>query len=152
MKHLNRKNNPLFPDPVHIKGEKESVPVDLALSYNETYSSNPPTLVGSVEAGIGQYDVQVDEDWTLDSYYCVTTKARYNLEEFLNFEDREFDEDTGAYEDFRFIQNCVGPIAEDISPPRKTPLNSGVLTNSKKILPDKLPNSCLLYTSDAADE
>ena len=48
VKHLNKKNNPLFPDPVHIKGEKESVPVDLALSYNETYSSNILTFVNNI--------------------------------------------------------------------------------------------------------
>ena len=46
--HLNKKNNPLFPDPVHIKGEKENVPVDLALSYNETYSSNILTFVNNI--------------------------------------------------------------------------------------------------------
>ena len=114
----------IWTDQIGVEGEIYNVWRSNSEITNETYSSNPPTLVGSVEAGIGQYDVQVDEDWTLDSYYCVTTKARYNLEEFLNFEDREFDEDTGTYEDFRFIQNCVGPIAEDISPPRKTPLNS----------------------------
>ena len=46
--HLNKKNNPLFPNPVHIKGEKENVPVDLALSYNETYSSNILTFVNNI--------------------------------------------------------------------------------------------------------
>ena len=40
VKYLNRKNTPLFTEPVHIKGEKDGVPVALALSYNETYSSN----------------------------------------------------------------------------------------------------------------
>ena len=102
-------------DQIGVEGEIYNIWRSNSEITNETYSSNPPTLVGSVEAGIGQYDVQVEGDWTLDSYYCVTTKARYNLEEFLNFEDREFDEDTGTYEDFRFIQNCVGPIAEDIT-------------------------------------
>ena len=111
-------------DQIGVEGEIYNVWRSNSEITNETFSSNPPTLVGSVEAGIGQYDVPVDGDWTLDSHYCITTKARYNLEEFLNFADREFDEDTGTYEDFRFIQNCIGPIAEDISPPRKTPLNS----------------------------
>ena len=46
--HLNKKNSPLFPSPVHIQGEKESVPVDLALSYNETYSSNILTFVNNI--------------------------------------------------------------------------------------------------------
>ena len=48
VKHLNKKNNPLFVEPVHIKGEKEGVPVDLALSYNETYSSNVLTYVNNI--------------------------------------------------------------------------------------------------------
>ena len=46
--YLNKKNHPLFPTPVHIKGEKEGVPVDLALSYNETYSSNVLTFVNNI--------------------------------------------------------------------------------------------------------
>ena len=48
VKHLNRKNSPLFSEPVHIKGEKENVPVDLALSYNETYASNVLTFVNNI--------------------------------------------------------------------------------------------------------
>ena len=48
VKYLNRKNTPLFPEPVHIKGEKENVPVDLSLTYNETYSSNILTFVNNI--------------------------------------------------------------------------------------------------------
>ena len=48
VKHLNKKNSPLFAEPVHIKGEKDNVPVDLALSYNETYSSNVLTFVNNI--------------------------------------------------------------------------------------------------------
>jgi len=48
VKHLNKKNTPLFNNPVHIKGEKENIPVDLALSYNETYSSNVLTFVNNI--------------------------------------------------------------------------------------------------------
>ncbi len=46
--HLNKKNTTLFKDPVHIKGEKDNVPVELALSYNETYSSNILTFVNNI--------------------------------------------------------------------------------------------------------
>ena len=46
--HLNKKNTALFKDPVHIKGEKDNVPVELALSYNETYSSNILTFVNNI--------------------------------------------------------------------------------------------------------
>ncbi|MBI44876.1 MAG: DNA topoisomerase (ATP-hydrolyzing) subunit B [Candidatus Marinimicrobia bacterium] len=48
VKYLNRKNTPLFENPIHIKGEKENVPVDLSLSYNETYSSNVLTFVNNI--------------------------------------------------------------------------------------------------------
>ena len=48
VKHLHKKHNPLFEDPVHIKGEKENIPVDLALSYNETYASNVLTFVNNI--------------------------------------------------------------------------------------------------------
>ena len=46
--HLNKKNTALFKEPVHIKGEKDNVPVELALSYNETYSSNILTFVNNI--------------------------------------------------------------------------------------------------------
>tara|TARA_B100001094_G_scaffold297451_1_gene320565 strand:+ start:9119 stop:11062 length:1944 start_codon:yes stop_codon:yes gene_type:complete len=46
--HLNQSNTVLFKEPVHIKGEKENVPVELALSYNETYSSNILTFVNNI--------------------------------------------------------------------------------------------------------
>ena len=48
VKYLNKKHTLLFPEPVHIKGEKEGVPVSLALSYNETYSSNVLTFVNNI--------------------------------------------------------------------------------------------------------
>ncbi len=111
-------------DQIGVEGEIYNVWRSNSLITNLTFESNPPELVGSIGAEISEFEVSVSGDWTQDSYYCVTTKARYNLEEFQAFEDREFDENDGTYEDFRFVQNCVGPISEDISPPRKTPLNS----------------------------
>ena len=48
VKYLNKNHTPLFSDPVHIKGEKENTPVDLALSYNETYTSNILTFVNNI--------------------------------------------------------------------------------------------------------
>jgi len=46
--HLNKNHTTLFKDPVHIKGEKENVPVELSLCYNETYSSNILTFVNNI--------------------------------------------------------------------------------------------------------
>jgi len=48
VKYLNKNNTPLFQDPVHIKGEKENIPVELSLNYNETYSSNVLTFVNNI--------------------------------------------------------------------------------------------------------
>ena len=111
-------------DQIGVEGEIYHIWRSNSEITSASFESNPPELVGSSDAGLGTFDVVVDETWTQDSYYCVTTKARYNLEEFQEFDNREFDEDEGTYEDFRFVQNCFGPVAEDISPPRKTPVNS----------------------------
>jgi len=46
--YLNKNNTPLFDPPVHLKGEKEQVPVELSISYNETYSSNILTFVNNI--------------------------------------------------------------------------------------------------------
>jgi len=48
VKYLNKNNSLLFAEPIHIKGEKEGVPVDLSLGYNETYSSNVLTFVNNI--------------------------------------------------------------------------------------------------------
>ncbi len=111
-------------DQIGVEGEIYHIWRSNSEITSASFESNPPELVGSSDAGMGTFDVIVDETWTQDSYYCVTTKARYNLEEFQEFENRVFDEDEGTYEDFRFVQNCFGPVAEDISAPRKTPVNS----------------------------
>ncbi len=111
-------------DQIGVEGETYNVWRSNSVITSSTFISNPPELVASINANYEFADVIVNSTWSEDSYYCVTTKARYNLEEFQSFENRVFDDDEGTYEDFRFIQNCIGPVAEDIEPPRKTPLNS----------------------------
>jgi len=48
VQYLNKTHTTLFVEPVHIQGEKENVPVDLALNYNETYTSNVLTFVNNI--------------------------------------------------------------------------------------------------------
>ena len=48
VKHLNKNHTMIFKEPIHIKGEKENVPVELSLGYNETYSSNILTFVNNI--------------------------------------------------------------------------------------------------------
>ena len=46
--YLNKNHTSVIKEAVHIKGEKENVPVELALTYNETYSSNILTFVNNI--------------------------------------------------------------------------------------------------------
>ena len=48
VQHLGRNRKPIFEAPIHIKGEKENVPVDLALRYNESYSETLLTFVNNI--------------------------------------------------------------------------------------------------------
>ncbi len=48
VKYLNKNHTPLFSEPIHIKGEKDNIPVELSLCYNETYSSNILTFVNNI--------------------------------------------------------------------------------------------------------
>ena len=48
VQHLGRNQKPVFEIPIHIKGEKDNVPVDLALRYNESYSERLLTFVNNI--------------------------------------------------------------------------------------------------------
>ena len=48
VQHLGRNQKPVFENPIHIKGEKDNVPVDLALRYNESYSERLLTFVNNI--------------------------------------------------------------------------------------------------------
>ena len=48
VKHLDKNHTPLFEDPIHIKGEKENVPVDLAIRYNDSYTETLLTFVNNI--------------------------------------------------------------------------------------------------------
>ena len=48
VKHLDKTQTPLFENPVHIKGEKDDVPVELALQYNTSYSETLLTFVNNI--------------------------------------------------------------------------------------------------------
>jgi DNA gyrase subunit B len=46
--HLDQNYHPVFDEPVHIKGEKDGVPVDLALRYNDSYTETLLTFVNNI--------------------------------------------------------------------------------------------------------
>jgi len=48
VQHLGRNQNAIFDNPIHIKGEKDNVPVDLALLYNESYTETLLTFVNNI--------------------------------------------------------------------------------------------------------
>ena len=46
--HLDQNQNAVFENPIHIKGEKDNVPVDLAIRYNESYTETLLTFVNNI--------------------------------------------------------------------------------------------------------
>ena len=48
VKHLDQNQNAVFEIPIHIKGEKDNVPVDLALRYSESYTETLLTFVNNI--------------------------------------------------------------------------------------------------------
>jgi len=48
VKHLDEGHKQLFDEPISIKGEKEGVPVELSLIYNESYTENLLTFVNNI--------------------------------------------------------------------------------------------------------
>tara|TARA_B100000131_G_scaffold124607_1_gene121744 strand:- start:8653 stop:10596 length:1944 start_codon:yes stop_codon:yes gene_type:complete len=48
VKHLDKNQTSLFEKPIHIKGEKDDVPVELALQYNTSYSETLLTFVNNI--------------------------------------------------------------------------------------------------------
>ena len=48
VEHLDKNQTSLFATPIHIKGEKEDVPVELALQYNTSYSETLLTFVNNI--------------------------------------------------------------------------------------------------------
>ena len=48
VKYLDEGHKQLFEDPISIKGEKEGVPVEMSLIYNESYTENLLTFVNNI--------------------------------------------------------------------------------------------------------
>ena len=46
--YLDKNHNPLFKPPIHLKGEKESIPIEISLCYNETYNETILTFVNNI--------------------------------------------------------------------------------------------------------
>ena len=48
VRHVDETRNALFAKPVFIEGEKEGVPVELSLQYNDSYNENVFTFVNCI--------------------------------------------------------------------------------------------------------
>jgi DNA gyrase subunit B len=53
VEHVNKAKNPLFPEPVYIKAEKESILVELALQYNQEFQENIFTYANNINTHEG---------------------------------------------------------------------------------------------------
>lgn len=48
VKYLDGTRTPLIPEPIHIEGVKQGLPVELALQYNDSYSENVHSYVNNI--------------------------------------------------------------------------------------------------------
>ena len=48
VKFLDKNNSHLFEPPIHIKGEKDNIPIEVSLCYNETYNETILTFVNNI--------------------------------------------------------------------------------------------------------
>lgn len=48
VKYLDGTRQPLIPEPIHVEGIKQGIPVELALQYNDTYSENVHSYVNNI--------------------------------------------------------------------------------------------------------
>ena len=48
IKHLDEGHRPVFENPIQISGEKENIPIDLALRYNDSYNETILTFVNNI--------------------------------------------------------------------------------------------------------
>lgn len=53
VQHVNKAKNPLFPDPVYVKADKDNLIVELALQYNHEYQENIFTYANNINTTEG---------------------------------------------------------------------------------------------------
>ncbi len=53
VKHVNKNKQPLFPEPVYVKGEKDHIVVEVALQYNKEYQENIYTYANNIHTPEG---------------------------------------------------------------------------------------------------
>jgi len=53
VKKINEKKDPLFPEPIYIKGEKDEIIVEVALQYNSTYTEQVFSFVNNINTREG---------------------------------------------------------------------------------------------------
>ncbi|MGI4730058.1 MAG: toprim domain-containing protein, partial [Janthinobacterium lividum] len=71
VKYLDGTRNPIIPEPIYLDGEKQGIPVELALQYNETYSENVHSYVNNIntiEGGTHVAGFRMGLTRTLKSY------------------------------------------------------------------------------------
>ncbi|HEY9001074.1 MAG TPA: DNA topoisomerase (ATP-hydrolyzing) subunit B [Mucilaginibacter sp.] len=71
VKYLDGTRTPLIPDPIYVEGNKQGIPVELALQYNDTYSENVFSYVNNIntiEGGTHVAGFRMGLTRTLKSY------------------------------------------------------------------------------------
>ncbi|MBV8390923.1 MAG: DNA topoisomerase (ATP-hydrolyzing) subunit B, partial [Mucilaginibacter sp.] len=71
VKYLDGTRTPLIPEPIYVEGNKQGIPVELALQYNDTYSENVFSYVNNIntiEGGTHVAGFRMGLTRTLKSY------------------------------------------------------------------------------------
>lgn len=53
VQHVNKSKNPLFPEPIYLKAEKDNIVVEVALQYNQEYQENIFTYANNINTTEG---------------------------------------------------------------------------------------------------
>jgi DNA gyrase subunit B len=69
--HVNKAKNPLFPDPIYFRGERDNIQVEVAIQYNREYQENVFTYannINTIEGGTHLAGLKAALTRTLNNY------------------------------------------------------------------------------------
>lgn len=90
--HVNKNKNPLFPEPVFMKGERDGVSVEVAIQYNREYQENLFTYANNIsttEGGTHLFGFKAALTRTLNNYATKNSLLKNEKEGIQGDDTRE---------------------------------------------------------------
>ena len=156
VQYLDGTREPLINEPIYVEGDKESIAVEISMQYNTSYSENVHSYVNNINT--------IEGGTHVSGFRRALTRTFKSYADKNGFFDKlKFDV---SGEDFR--EGLTAVISVKVPEPQfegqtKTKLGNSEVTGAvESIFSEALNNfleenpkmtkTCLLYTSDAADE